>query len=409
MKPTVDVRESRRLFLKFLATSPALACVSFPALAAQGPNSALRLAGKGDGPIASPEDALNVFDFETVAERELPPAHWGYIATGTDDDGTIRANREGFELFQLRARRLVDVREIDMSIELLGRKWPTPIVIAPTGSNQAFHAEGEIAVTRAAKAKNTLQILSTVSSTSIEDVVAARGEPIWYQLYPSYSWDVTKAILSRAERAGCPAVVLTVDLQGGSNRETVKLFAKTDMRDCSVCHDGSQVKPMHEGLDIPRRSDYTLGLTWDYVRQVRDHTSMKVLIKGIVTAEDAALAVESGVDGIIVSNHGGRAEASMRSTIECLPEIVDTVRGRIAVLVDSGFRRGTDFFKALAIGADAVCIGRPYLWGLAAFGQAGVEAVLELLKTELEIVMRQMGTPSIAQITASRIAANRPR
>jgi isopentenyl diphosphate isomerase/L-lactate dehydrogenase-like FMN-dependent dehydrogenase len=136
---------------------------------------------------------------------------------------------------------------------------------------------------------------------------------------------------------------------------------------------------------------------------------MKVLIKGIVTAGDAALAVESGVDGIIVSNHGGRAEASMRSTIECLPEIVDTVRGRIAVLVDSGFRRGTDFFKALAIGADAVCIGRPYLWGLAAFGQAGVEAVLELLKTELEIVMRQMGTPSIAQITASRIAANRPR
>ena len=403
MKRSLDVRESRRLFLKFLAGSPALAYLGLPAFAAQRRRSTLRYAGMGDGPIASPDDALNVFDFETVAQQELPPAHWGYMATGTDDDATIRANREGFEHFQLRARRLVDVREIDMSTEILGRKWPTPIVIAPTGSNQAFHADGELAVTRAAKAKETLQILSTVSSTSIEDVVEARGEPVWYQLYPRYSWDVTKAIVSRAERAGCPAIVLTVDLLGGSNRETVKRFAKTDMRECSVCHDGQRVRPMYEGLDIPGRNDYPRGLTWDYVRQVREHTSMQVLIKGIVTAEDAALAVERGVDGIIVSNHGGRAEASMRSTIECLPEIVDTVRGRIAVLVDSGFRRGTDFFKALAVGADAVCIGRPYLWGLASFGQAGVEAVLELLKTELEIVMRQMGTPSIAQITSSRI------
>ncbi len=297
MKPSLDVRESRRLFLKFLAGSPALAYFGLPAFAEQGPQSAIRYAGMGDGPIASPDDALNVFDFETVAERELPPAHWGYMATGTDDDATIRANRKGFEHFQLRARRLVDVREIDMSTEILGRKWPTPIVIAPTGSNQAFHADGELAVTRAAKAKETLQILSTVSSTSIEDVVEARGEPVWYQLYPRYSWDVTKAIVTRAERAGCPAIVLTVDLLGGSNRETVKRFAKTDMRECSVCHtEGPLTRPMYEGLDIPSgRNDYTRGLTWDYVRQVREHTSMKVLIKGIVTAEDAALAVEAGV------------------------------------------------------------------------------------------------------------------
>ena len=358
MKRSPDILESRRLFLKFLAGSPALAYLGFPVLAAQG-QSSRRYAGMGDGPISSLEEALNVFDFETVAKRELPPAHWGYLATGTDDDATIRANREGFEHFQLRPRRLVDVREIDMSTEVLGRKWPTPIVIAPTGSNRAFHVDGEIAVTRAAKAKETLQILSTVSTTSIEDVVEARGEPIWYQLYARYSWDVTKAVVTRAERAGSPAIVLTVDLLGGSNRETLRLFAKRDMRDCSVCHEEERRRPMYDGLDIPGRNDYTRGLTWDYVRQVREHTSMQVLIKGIVTAEDAALAVENGVDGIIVSNHGGRAEASMRSTIECLPEIVDTVRGRIAVLVDSGFRRGTDVFKALAIGADAICIGRP--------------------------------------------------
>lgn len=402
MSASSPVRESRRQFLKFLAGSPALALMGAQSFQTS------TLAGLGDGPITSPEEAINVFDFATRAEQELPPAHWGYMATGTDDDATVRANRAGFEQFQLRARRLVDVRRIDMSTEILGRTWPTPIVIAPTGGNQAFHAEGELAVTRAAKEKRTLQILSTVASTSVEDVIEARGEPVWYQLYPRYSWDVTSKIVSRAERAGCPAIVLTVDLLGGSNRETGKLFAKRDSRDCSVCHESMRVKPMLQGLDIPERNDYARGLTWDYVRQVRKHTSMQVLIKGIVTAEDAALAIDNGVDGIIVSNHGGRAEASMRSTIECLPEIVDAARGRAAVLVDSGFRRGTDIYKALAIGADAVCIGRPYLWGLASFGQAGVEAVLEVLKRELEIVMRQMGTPSIAQITKSRIA-DRPR
>lgn len=406
MKPTVDIRESRRLFLKFLAGSPALAYFGASAFAGQSPNSSFGFAGMGDGPITSPEDALNVFDFETVAEKTLPPAHWGYLATGTDDDATIQANREGFEHFQLRARRLVDVREIDLSTEIFGRRWPTPIAIAPTGSNQAFHPEGELAVARAAKSKETLQILSTVATTGVEDVNEARGEPVWYQLYPRHSWDVTRQIVARAEAAGCPAIVLTVDLLGGSNRETVREFAKYDTRDCTACHDvdGPRTRPMWDHIEIPEgRTDYTRGLTWDYVRQVRDYTSMKVLVKGIVTAEDAALAVANGVDGIIVSNHGGRAEASLRSTIECLSEIVDTVRGRIAVLVDSGFRRGTDFFKALAIGADAVCIGRPYLWGLASFGQAGVEAVLELLKRELEIVMRQMGTPSLGQITPSRI------
>jgi len=407
MKRSADAVESRRLFLKFLATSPAFAYLSFPAFAAPRLQSTRAYAGMGEGPISSPEEALNVFDFETVAKQELPPAHWGYLATGSDDDATIRANREGFEHFQLKPRRLVDVREIDMSTEVLGRKWPTPIVIAPTSSNRGFHPDGEIAVARAAKSKDTLQILSTSASTAVEDVVEARGEPVWYQLYPRYSWDVTKAVVKRAERAGCPAIVLTVDRQGGGNRETVKLFAKKDMRDCSACHAEQRRPPMFDGLDIPGPNNYAQGLTWDYVRQVQDHTSMKVLIKGIVTAEDAALAVERGLDGIIVSNHGGRAEESLRSTIESLPEIVNAVRGRIAVLVDSGFRRGTDFFKALAIGADAVCIGRPYLWGLASFGQAGVEAVLDILRKELEIVMRQMGTTSIEQITSSYVV-NRP-
>jgi isopentenyl diphosphate isomerase/L-lactate dehydrogenase-like FMN-dependent dehydrogenase len=408
-----EIRDGRRRLLRYLAASPALASVTLPEIvegALRG-QSTVDYAGLGDEVIDSPDRAINVFDFERVAERDLPPAHWGYLATGTDGDETVRANREGFQQFQLRPRRLVDVREVDTSVTVFGKTWPTPIVIAPTGHNRAFHSEGEFAVARAARAKNHLQLLSTVASSGVEDVNEARGEPVWYQLYSRYSPEVTAALVKRVEAAGCPAVVFTVDLQGGSNRETAKRFAKLDDRDCSVCHVGPRdtegyfrTKPMFDGLDMPERTDYGRGHTWESVRELRESTSMKVLIKGIVTAEDARLAVDNGVDGIIVSNHGGRAEASGRSTIECLPEVVEAVQGRIVVLVDSGFRRGADFFKALAIGADAVCIGRPYLWGLASFGQEGVEAVLEILRRELEIVMRQMGTTSVAEIGASHIA-----
>ena len=392
--------DSRRQFLKYLAASPALAYAQ----------STRRWAGLGDGSIISPEQAIDVFDFESVAESVLPPAHWGYLKTSIDDDATLRQNREGFKDYQLRPRRLIDTRTIDMSTELFGKTWPTPIVIAPTGRNQAFHAEGELAVARAARAKNHLQMLSTVASTSVEDVIEARGEPVWYQLYPIYDWNVTEKMVKRVEAAGCPAVALTVDNTMGSNRETVKRFARLDERDCSLCHPSDyqeylRTKPMYDGLDIPERTDYGRSIDWAFVRRLRAATSMKVLIKGIVRGDDAALAVENGVDGVIVSNHGARAVATGRSTIECLPEVVDAVRGRIVVLIDSGFRRGTDFFKALALGADAVCIGRPYLWGLASFGQAGVEAVLDLLRAELELVMKQAGTTSIDQIEPSYLVS----
>ncbi len=391
--------KSRRSLLKFLAQSPALALVG---------QSTYKFAGKGDGAIASPEEAINVFDFEVRAQKELDPAHWGYLTTGTDDDGTIRANREGFSRFQLRPRRLVDVRRIDTTTEVLGSGWPTPIVLSPTGRQRAFHPDGEVAVARGARAGNHLQILSTVTSTGVEEVIEARGAPIWYQLYAEYDWETTRALVKRVETAGCSAVVLTVDLQGGSNRETVKRFARLDTRDCSACHpsafkDYIRTKPMYDGLELEGETNYEEGLTWEFVRKLRDTTTRKLLIKGIVTAEDTRLAVENGVDGVIVSNHGGRAENSTRGTIECLPEVVEAAGGRIAVLVDGGFRRGTDVFKALALGADAVCVGRPYLWGLASFGQPGVEAVLDILRRELVLVMKQMGTTTIAAIDRSSV------
>jgi 4-hydroxymandelate oxidase len=391
-------KKSRRAFLKFVAGSPVL----LP-LWASWVQSTRKYAGLGDGVIAAPDQAVDIMDFEAVAKKVLDPAHWGYLATGTNEDETLRANLAGFSHFQLRPRRLVDVRRVDLTTSILGTTWSSPIVLAPTGHQRAFHPEGELATARGARAGNHLQILSTVTSTGVEDVIEARGAPIWYQLYASYSWEVTRALVDRAERAGCPAVCLTVDLLGGSNRETVKRFAKLDDRDCGSCHDQMGPGPMYDGLRLPESSNYSRSLTWDFVKRLRDYTSMKVLIKGIVTGEDASLAVENGVDGVIVSNHGGRAEASGRSTIESLPDVVEAVGGRIAVLVDGGFRHGTDIFKALALGAKAVAVGRPYLWGLASFGRPGVEAVLEILRGELEMVMRQMGATSIAGIHSASV------
>ena len=410
-------RRGRRLFLRYLAASPLLGEWARSAFAAPGgppatePSSspATLLEGLGEKPIASPSEAVNVFDFEVVARRNLPPAHYGYLATGVDDDVTVRANREGFRGVQLRARHLVDVSRVDTTTELFGVRYDTPIVLAPAASQKAFHPEGEVAVARAARAKGHLQVLASEATASPEEVMAARGGPVWFQLYPTGDWAVTEKLVRRAEGAGAPVLVLTVDLPLGTNRDTARRFARVDTRVCASCHDPSfagfvRRRPLWDGVDVSRvDNDVVPGMTWEFVRRLRGLTRMKLVLKGIVTREDAALALEQGVDGIVVSNHGGRSEESGRSTIECLPEVVEAVGARMPVLVDSGFRRGTDILKALALGARAICIGRPYLWGLAAFGQPGVEAVLSLLRAELETAMRTVGTPSIGQITRASV------
>jgi isopentenyl diphosphate isomerase/L-lactate dehydrogenase-like FMN-dependent dehydrogenase len=394
---------ARRRFLRFLLASPLLAEL----------DGMLEAFGQGtEDAISSPDEALDVLDFEAAARQRLPPAHFGYLATGVDGDATLRANSEGFTHFSLRVRRFVNVREIDTSVSLFGTTWDSPIVMAPVSSQRAFHAEGEIASAKAARSRKHLQILSTVSSTGVEDVIAARGGPVWYQLYPTDQWPVTRALVKRAEAAGCPVLVLTVDLQGGSNRVTLARSRRADRRDCRSCHmgdplgavDGLPRKPMFGGLDVSAvTSIIPLDMTWDYLKQLRDIWRGKLVVKGIVTREDADLAAGHGVDGLIVSNHGGRAEDSGRATIDSLGEVVEGVKGRVSVLVDGGFRRGTDVFKALALGATAVCIGRPYIWGLAAFGQPGVEAVLDILRRELVTVMGQAGTRRIGEINGSYV------
>jgi isopentenyl diphosphate isomerase/L-lactate dehydrogenase-like FMN-dependent dehydrogenase len=422
---------SRRKFVSFLAASPlfAAAGVDFAQLerlfrgTSRDQSRALglvRQVAQEPELITSVGAALDVFDFEPVARKKMSVAHWGYLMTGSDDDGTIRANREGFNRYELRMRRLVDVSRIDTSVQIFGTKWNTPIVINPVGSQKAFHPEGELAVARAARAKGHLQVLSTVSTTSFEDVTAERGEPGWFQLYHRQDWNQTRQMIKRVEKAGCPAIVFTVDLLGGSNRETLLRAEQADTRECSNCHKNGKPAPGISGLvddrdnrRKPMLAEFAPGTpipevgtpTWDFIKRLRDATTMKVLIKGIVTREDAELAIDHGVNGMFVSNHGGRAENSQRATISSLPEVVAGVRNRGVVIVDGGFRRGTDIFKALALGTTAIGIGRPYIWGLASFGQEGVEMVLTLLRRELELVMRQAGTVSVKRITRDYVVA----
>ena len=403
---------SRRRFLQFLAGSPLFASGAIPAYAAETPSKLpdpmLWAPSTGDL-IKSPKDAINVFDFEPVARKNVPPAHFGYMASGIDDEVTLRANREGFLKFQLRPRRLNDVSKVDMSVELFGTKYDSPIFISPTGGNKFFHPDGESAVGRAARVGNHLQILSTSSNDSVDDVTKARGAPIWFQLYASPQWEVAQALIRRAESAGCPVLAVTVDRVGGRNQETLFRLSRSDTRECNACHDrGSFAKRVvrrhnYDGIDLSSiaGSGESSNLSWNTIKRMRDITRMKIVLKGIVTPEDAELAVQNGIDGILVSNHGGRGEDNGRSTIDALPEIIAAVNGRMSVIVDSGFRRGTDVIKALAMGAQAVGVGRPYLWGLGAFGQEGVERVLELLRTETRAAMQQCGVPSVKELNPS--------
>jgi len=374
---------SRREFLSFLAASP------------------LAFAQQTDL-LKNPKDALSVLDFEEAARRTIPIAHWAYMTTGVDDDATLHANREGFKKFELRPRRLVDVSRIDTSIELFGTKWPSPVYVSACGSQRAFHPDGELGTARAAKAKDAAQMLSTVSSESFEDVTSALGRAPWFQLYAPRKWEAVEHMIRRVEACGCGVMFLTVDQNGGRNTETQKRLTRADTRQCSTCHKvapGTTPRgPMAAGLDTGGTN--SPAMTWEFVDRLKSATKMKLAIKGLETREDAAIACERGVDAIVVSNHGGRAEESGRATIEILPEVVAAVQGRIPVLVDGGFRRGTDVFKALALGASAVGIGRPYLWGLGAFGQAGVERVLDIFEAELTMIMRQCGTPSVQAVTS---------
>ncbi|MGM4922236.1 alpha-hydroxy acid oxidase [Tardiphaga sp. 804_B3_N1_9] len=412
---------ARRQLLRFFAASPLLAATSLGTITTllTANSDALaqsydvlrgsRRAFGPDGIITAPADALDVFEFEPAAKKAVlsqdAPAHWGYLQSGVDGDVTRDANHTAFAKYNIRVQRLIDARKIDTSVKIFGETWASPIFMCPVSSLGAYDPEAGVTVARAAAKRNHQMILSTVDNASIVDVNKAHGRPAWFMLYPTDDWNVTRALVQRAESAGSPAIVLTVDRQGGRNTETLFRERRQDLRECSGCHTPGFTnevsrKANFADIDVSKVTNlYGTGMTWEFVDRLRGIVKGKLVLKGIMTGEDAKEALRHGVDGLIVSNHGGRAEESGQSTIGVLAEVVDSVGGRIPVLIDGGVRRGTDVLKALALGAAAVGIGRPYVWGLASFGEAGVDRVLQILDDEFITIMRQVGALDINHIT----------
>ena len=348
---------------------------------------------------------LNVFDYEGLARRKLSQPFFDYIAGGADDEVTLRRNREAFERIELRPRALVDVSKIDLSANVIGQSIEMPVLLAPVAVQRLAHPEGELATARAAAAAGTIMTLSTMASASIEEVASAQDGPKWFQLYVHRDRSVSKSMVQRAEAAGYKAICLTVDVPRLGRRE--RDFRNRLEYPPGVAHRnyiGEIELPPFEGgageSELSASADVLIdpALTWDIIDWLRSFTSRPVIVKGIMTAEDARLAVDHGASGIVVSNHGGRQLDGAPATISVLPEVVAAVQGRCEVLLDSGVRRGTDIVKALALGANAVLIGRDYIWGLAVAGEEGVAQVLSMLRNELELAMALCGCRSIAEV-----------
>ena len=427
--PEISKRKAiaRRQFLHFLAGSPLLTATASGAitsLLAAASHQALaqsydtlreaKVAVGADGIITAPGQALDVFEFEPAARKVLfdegAPTHWGYLQSGVDGNVTRDANHTAYAKYNIRVQRLIDARKVDTSVKIFGETWGSPIFCCPVSSLGAYNPEAGVAVARVAGKRQHQMILSTVDNASIVDVNKAHGSPAWFMLYPTDDWNVTQALVKRAESAGSPAIVLTVDRQGGRNTQEMFEARRLDKRDCNGCHQpgafANEVvrKANFFDIDVSKVTNlYGTGMTWDFVDRLRKIVKGKLVLKGIMTGDDAKESLRHGVDGLIVSNHGGRAEESGQATIGVLVEVVDAVGGKIPVLIDGGVRRGTDVLKALALGATAVGIGRPYVWGLAAFGEAGVDRVLEILDNEFITIMRQVGALNINQITRENV------
>lgn len=341
-------------------------------------------------------EPINVLDYEVLAHRSLTPAIWDYYQGGSEDEVTLRANRTAFEHIRLRPRMLRDVCTIDLQTTVLGSPVSLPVLVAPTAFHCLVHSEGECATAQAAARAGTLMVASTFATRSLEEIAAANDAPLWFQLYMYRSLAVTEALVQRAERAGYRAIVLTVDTPQLGRRER-------DIRNAFTLPPFVRVANFEQSEGLEGYIPLPAVATWETVDWLRSITSLPLVLKGILTAEDALLAVEHGVDGIVVSNHGGRQLDGAVVSIEALPEIVLATAGRCEVYLDGGIRRGTDILKALALGARAVLIGRPALWGLAVNGSQGVQHVLDLLRAELASALALAGCQKLASVDRSLV------
>lgn len=348
-------------------------------------------------------DPINIFEYEALAQSRMNPISWDYYQGGSDDEVTLRANRSAFEAIRLRPRMLVDVSMCDLSTTVLGNSISLPILIAPSAAHGLAHPDAELATVRAAGEAGTLMTVSTDATRSLEEIAQSATGPLWFQLYV-YTHQEARELVQRAEKAGYQGIVLTVDLPRYSRRER---DLRNDFKSFqSAQYPGvSSGNARHLSMDGTANEFVYIGdtITWEILPWLRSITSLPIAVKGILTAEDAELALRYGAAAIIVSNHGGRQLDGVLSSIEALPDVVEAVAERCEVYVDGGIRRGTDVLKALALGAHAVLIGRPILWGLAANGQVGVQHVLALLHSELELAMTLAGCPTLASISRSLV------
>ena len=355
-----------------------------------------------------PLTPLTIDEYEALARRRLESSAYDYYAGGSGEERTLAANREAFNRIPLRPRVLVDVSRIDMRTTVLGVPVDLPVLLAPTAFNRLAHADGEMAAARAARGAGTIMIGSTLSTCALEEVAGASDGPLWFQLYVYKDRAFTQELIARAEAAGYHGLVLTVDtpLLGRRYRDVRNNFVLPEgvtMKNFEAAMTNAARWGEHSSFSSYVHDLFDATLSWNAVEWLRSQTRLPILVKGIMTGEDARLAVGAGVAGLIVSNHGGRQLDGAAASIEALPEVVEEVGGRVEILIDGGVRRGTDVLKALALGARAVCIGRPYLWGLAADGEAGVRDVLRILKDELALAMALAGRPSIPSIDDSLV------
>lgn len=354
-------------------------------------------------------EPINIAEYEAMAYERLPHDAWEYYIGGSDDELTLRANRDAFARIRLRPRVLVDVSHISLETTVLGTSVRTPLLVAPTAYHGFAHVECECETARGVGAAGTLMAVSTMANRPLEEVAAAATGPLWFQLYVYRDRSVSEHLVRRAEAAGYRALMLTVDTPRLSRREReIRMGFGLPPHLHTANFEGAAREqpgqtPGASGLAVYATALLDTSLTWEALDWLRSVTSLPIVVKGVVTAEDASLAVEHGAQGIVVSNHGGRQLDCTVATIEALPEVVAAVNGRVEVYLDGGIRRGTDALKALALGARAVLVGRPVLWGLAANGQQGVTRVLDLLGAELELAMALAGAPSLAALTPALV------
>ncbi|KAG6545200.1 hypothetical protein Mapa_013312 [Marchantia paleacea] len=356
----------------------------------------------------------NVSEYEEVAKQKLPKMVYDYYASGAEDQWTLKENRHAFERIRFRPRILIDVTNVDTSTTILGHRVSMPIMVAPTAMQRMAHPEGELATARAVASHDTIMTLSSWATSSVEEVASTGPGVRFFQLYVYKDRNVVAQLVRRAEKAGFTAIALTVDTPILGRREadiknrfslpphlTLKNFEGLDL--------GQMEKTQDSGLATYVAGQIDKSLSWKDVKWLQSITSMPILVKGVITAEDTKLAIQCGCAGIIVSNHGARQLDYVPATISALEEVVKAAQGKVPVFLDGGVRRGTDALKALALGASGVFVGRPVLWGLASEGETGVKKVLQMLREEFQLAMALAGATKVSDITRAHVQTEQER